>query len=307
LSDQNTRAKGLPYEISEAVVQVCGLGFWFRDPFIGFLRKAGISKQLIDRFEGESKYKMTRHILAELEGMGEDGWLIQRRLLTELCQLRKVPDENAQDAKKALEALRRLKELAIAHGELVEVDRTIAQQRVQEVKLRQEALHARQQKTAELRELFYELAKGTDLQARGYSLERLMGDLFTLNEIPYRPSYRTGVEQVDGHFNFEGFDYLVEARWRSGVPDHSDLAAFKSKVDGKIASTRGMFFSIAGFRPEVVSEFGRRAPTNVVLVAGEDLILILEGQVSLRDALLFKIRRAAQEGIMFAPLRERFN
>jgi len=43
-----------------------------------------------------------------------------------------------------------------------------------------------------------------------------------------------------------------------------------------------------------------------VLVAGEDLILVLEGQVSLQDALLYKIRRAAQEGVMFAPLRERF-
>lgn len=299
-------AKALPFEISEAIVQACGLCFWLWDPFRAFLRKAGIPKQLIDRFEGESKYKMTRHILGELDGMGDDGWLIQRRLLTELCQLRRVPDDNAPDPKKAMEAIRRLRQLAIEHGELVEADRTNAQQRGQEAKLRQEALVARQQKMAELRGVFYELAKGTDLQARGYSLEQLVGTLFTLNEIPYRPSYKTGVEQVDGHFNFQGFDYLVEARWRSGMPNHADLAAFKSKVDGKIASTRGMFFSIAGFRAEVVSEFGRRAPANVVLVAGEDLILVLEGQVSLQDALLYKIRRAAQEGVMFAPLRERF-
>src|SRR5436190_24179947 len=126
---------------------------------------------------------MTRHILAELEDMAEEGWLIQRRLLTELCNLRKVADQNVPDIKKAEAALRRLRQLAVTHGELVEADRSIAQQRVQEAKFRQEALEDRKQKTAQFREVFYELARGSDLQARGYSLERLVGDLFTLNEI----------------------------------------------------------------------------------------------------------------------------
>src|SRR5205823_14376527 len=142
----------------------------------------------------------TRHILAALAEMGDQGFLVQRKLLTDLCRLRKVPDPNCPDPQKALDALRRLKELAVDHGELVEAERHTARERASDARLGEQALQDRAMQTVHLREIFYELAKGTD--HRGYSLERLIGYLFTLNEIPYRPSYRTAVEQVDGHFNF---------------------------------------------------------------------------------------------------------
>jgi hypothetical protein len=124
-----------------------------------------------------------------------------------------------------------------------------------------------------------------------------------LFEIEYRKSFRTETQQIDGHFNFQGFDYLVEAKWRRDQPTEQELGAFKHKVDGKLESTRGLFVSIPGFRAEVVAQFNGRGP-NLILMDGCDLIHILEGRIDLRDAIRKKVERAAQEGIAFTRLCE---
>ncbi len=51
---------------------------------------------------------------------------------------------------------------------------------------------------------------------------------------------------------------------------------------------------------EVLAEAG--ALLNLVLMDGQDLALILEGRISLREALRTKLDRAAQQGILFYPL-----
>jgi hypothetical protein len=121
-----------------------------------------------------------------------------------------------------------------------------------------------------------------DPQARGYSLEDLLAELCEANEIQYRRPFKTQTEQMDGHFKFKGFDYLVEARWRREQPDLQDLGGFKTKVDKMISSTRGLFLSVVGFRPEVVNEIVKGVTSNL------------------------KVRKAAQEGIIYFPLSQRF-
>jgi hypothetical protein len=225
-----------------------------------------------------TRFKIARYILSdldssayrrlELDAMGDEGWEIQRRLVTELCQLRKLPDETVPDANAGLAALRFLKELARDQKLFVEQEQTDAEQRAQEARRQQAALAARAQKMAELRKTFEALAMAReDPQARGYSLEDLLAELFELREIAYRRSYRTPTEEIDGHFGFKGFDYLVEARWRRDPPTEADLAAFKGKVDRKIQSTRGPLVSIPGFRQEVVLRFTHGTTSNIVLMS----------------------------------------
>lgn len=297
----------LPFQVREAIVEVCGKAFWLKDPMKSLLLSAGVSPELYERYAEESKFKIARHILSELDAMGDEGWVIQRRLVTELCQLRKLPDESVPDPGAGLAALRFLKELALDQKIVVEQEQTEAEQRAQEARRRQAAFAARAQKMAELRKTFEALAMARDdPQARGYSLEDLLAELFELHEIAYRRSYRTPTEEIDGHFGFKGFDYLVEARWRRDLPTEADLATLKCKVDRKIQSTRGLFVSIPGFRQDVVLRFTQGTTSNIVLMDGQDLVLILEGHVSLGDALDLKIQKAAQEGIIYFPLAQRF-
>jgi len=263
----------------------------------------GVPEELYDRYGDESKYKLTRHVLSELDGMGDDGFLVQRRIVTELCKLRDVPDPAVPDRNAALQALRWLKELALDQRILVEEDRSVAEQKLQEARRRQAGFAARAQKMEELRTAYNAMATSReDPQERGYGLEDLLAELFEVHEIAYRRPYRTATEQIDGHFEFKGFDYLVEARWRSEPPSEADLAAFKTKVDKKLTSTRGFFLSIVGFRAEVVTDFTRGLSSNIVLMDGADLSLVLEGHISLIDALDMKIQKAAQEGIIYFPL-----
>lgn len=298
----------LPFEIREAIVQVFGKAFWMKDPLRAFVLGAGVPPDLFDRFRDEAKFKIARHLLSELDVMGDEGWAIQRRLLTELSRLKNIPDPTVPSREEALDALRALKELAAAHELAVDEERSSTDQRTAEARVKQAALLARQEKVQELRQAFYGMAAARDdPQTRGYGLEDLLGDLFDLNEIVYRRPYRTPTEQIDGHFAFQGFDYLVEARWRAERPTEADLGGFKLKVDKKLASTRGLFVSIVGFRPEVVMEFTKGTSSNIVLMDGEDLTLILEGHVTLHDGLDLKIQKAAQEGIVFFPLRQRFS
>jgi hypothetical protein len=297
----------LPFDIREAIIQVCGRAFWYKDPLRAFLASVGVPQQLIERFAAEAKFPMARHILAELDELGEDGWATERRLLTELCKLRRIPDEGVEDRDSALQALRHLKELAIDQRLMAEEERSAAQQRLADARRKQAGIAARAQKMEELRFAYAEMVTGKQTpQERGYSLEELLAQLFDVHEIAYRRPYKLTAEQVDGHFHYDGFDYLVEARWRAAPPTHTDLAGFKAKVDRKLDSTRGLFVSIANFRPEVVMEFTRASSANIVLMDGQDLSLILEGQVSLTDALQCKIAKAAQEGLIYVPLAQRF-
>lgn len=73
-------------------------------------------------------------------------------------------------------------------------------------------------------------------------------------------------------------------------------------MDTKLESTRGIFIAVQGIRPEVVAQSQGRG-CNVIFWDGADLVHVLEG-VDLRDAMRFKIEKAAQEGRAFVPLRE---
>ncbi len=82
-----------------------------------------------------------------------------------------------------------------------------------------------------------------------------------------------------------------------------EIGGFKTKVDSKLESTRGIFVAVQGIRPEVVAQFQGRG-CNIIFWDGTDLIEILEGLVDLRDGMRFKIEKAAQEGRAFVSLRE---
>ncbi|MDH7478570.1 MAG: restriction endonuclease [Syntrophomonadaceae bacterium] len=290
----------LPYQVIEAIIQVFGRSFHYKDVMSSFLLSSGVKKPLVEKYRNEYKYVWARKLLTEL-GETEEGCLTQRKILTNLCKLRNLPDPDVPDRTAGLDALRNLKQIAqelqlevIKEKEEVINRRAIKQQ---EQKLRNE----RAQKLEVLRTSFFNNLTSKSRQEAGYSLEDLLKDLFALFEIEYRPSYRTETQQIDGHFKFEGFDYLVEARWRKDIPDEDEIGGFERKVNTKLESTRGLFISVQGFRENVVQQFNGKG-ASIIFMCGRDLTLILEGHFDLSDALRAKIECAAQKGIVYYPL-----
>ena len=291
-----------PYEISQAMIQCFGKCFHYKDGVAAFMRQAGVNSSLIDKYRGEPKFVWARHVIGDL-GQTDHGNDVLRRMLTELCKLRKIPDEKVPDRDAALQALRELKDLAVSHDLYVEEKKAEGSQRQELAKQREKIVAERSSKLSELQKAFTQGLTSADRQATGYVLEDLLRELFGLFDIDYRKPYKTSVEQIDGHVNFGGFDYIIEARWRKDQPTEAEISGFQGKVERKLESTRGLFVAVQGVRPEVVNSFSGRG-CNIIIMDGFDLVQILEGRVDLRDALKFKIDKAAQEGRAFVTLME---
>ena len=148
---------------------------------------------------------------------------------------------------------------------------------------------------------FLALIAESDKQKRGYALERFLNELFFAHGLSPRGSFRIVGEQIDGSFEWQGFTYLVEARWRSKPADASDLLVLRGKAE-KSDWTRGLFISINGFS-DLVSEthrIGRKA--NLIAMSGHDLALILERHWSLVEAIRVKLRHTGESGEVYLPL-----
>jgi hypothetical protein len=303
-------AQPVPVEVVEAAVQVCGTAFHYKAQLRGVLVGSGVPGEMFDRWnaDGLNKWQIARHVLTDLGGRGAAGQAVVLRVVTELANMTK-PHPTAPDQHAGRQAIADLKALAAARRVLVDTDAAERAARRKEHDLRISTGKARQDAVAALSKRLADMAGSKESpQRRGYDLERWLADLFAAFELEYRPSYRSPHEQVDGAFDYKSFTYLVEARWRARLPDAGDLADFKMKVDGKLESTRGVFVSMAGFDQAVVDYFmgmARGARNNLLLVDGQDLALVVQGQVALPDALDYKIQAASQEGRWWAPLAAR--
>lgn len=215
------------------MVQCFGRAFHYKDGVAAFFPSAGVASPLIDQYRHEAKFIWARHVLTDL-GRTEEGCVAQRKVLAFLCSLRNVPDPKVPDRDDALAALRVLKELA---PDLDLVAREVAQKgddhrRVAEERARQ--VSDRAARLEGLKTTFTEALISPDRQRAVYTLQDLLQQLFLLFEIDHRTSFRTpgNVQEIDGHFHFQGFDYLIEAKWRSDQPTDGEIGSFKHKVDG---------------------------------------------------------------------------
>lgn len=290
----------LPYEIRNQMIQCFGTCFYYKDSMEAFLVFAGVPKSLVQKYKNLYKFTWIKAILNDLDQM-EDGPTIEKRILTELCKLRKLPDNGVSNTEIALKNLREIKLLAIEHDLFVEEERASVINKKKLAAQKARIIEERSLQLEKLRKAFMDGIVDPNRQQAGYSLEDILVELFSLFCIEYRKSYKISTQQIDGHFKFESFDYLVEAKWRADLPTEQEIAGFKRKVDTKLESTRGIFFSINGFRQEVVEAF--QGGGNIIFFSGEDLVFILEGMISLDEVLRIKIEKAAQEGIPYFEVK----
>lgn len=298
----NSAKQLLPYNVKNALIEVCGRAFWFKQPLFETFDRAHIPEECYLKYAQESKFTIAKKLLADLERMGDHGFLLQRRLVTELHKFRNLPDPKAPDKNAGIRALRILKEAINEHNLVLHEEEKIASKRAYNIDEDARKLSERKRKLKELNQEFKSLHCSSNRQDRGYKLERILYELFTIYEIEYRKSYRGDGEQIDGAFSFDGFGYIVESRWRKNAPNFDELMAIIGKVDRKIQSTRGFVVSIVGFDDEVLRRLRQARPAKLILMDGYDLTLILEERVSLTYALQEKVNRATQEGRMFFPV-----
>jgi hypothetical protein len=290
----------LPFEIRNQIIQCIGTCFYYKDNVESFFISCGIDKRIVIKHKDSYKFIWAKELLNDLDEI-PDGDILQRKILTELCKFRKLPDPDAQNPDVGLSNLRKLKELAIENKFEIEEERKEIKSRKNIAQEKEKIIEERAEKLKELKKTFQEGTINQNRAAAGYSLEDILERLFPLFELDYRKSYKTETQQIDGHFRYEGFDYLVEAKWRADQPNENEIGGFERKIETKLESTRGLFVSVNGFRNEVIKQFEGKG-SKILFMTGEDLFLLLEGRIDLKEVLKIKIEKAAQEGKVFIPV-----
>ena len=139
-------------------------------------------------------------------------------------------------------------------------------------------------------------------QPRGFAFEKFLKELFDINGMAGRNSFRVIGEQIDGSFEMLGEVYLLEAKWTSKPVDAADLRSFNAKVEDKSKWSRGLYVSDSGFSEDGLVAFGKG--NSLVCMDGLDICEMLQKNISLQEVLFKKVRRAGETGKPFVRLRE---
>ena len=126
--------------------------------------------------------------------------------------------------------------------------------------------------------------------------------MFDAYGLAARASFRLRGEQIDGSFVLAEQTYLLEARWRNAQVDVETLRAFNGKVEEKASWSRGLIISQSGFTADGLHAFGRGK--RVICMDGLDLHEVLSGRLHLADVIALKVRRAAETGMAYVPVRD---
>jgi restriction endonuclease Mrr len=211
-------------------------------------------------------------------------------------------DGGAEKAERARTAVLQLKRLVEPHGQ-VKKERDDLAERQKRAAEKLQANAAVRLKLEDIKQRYMELVMSTNLQARGFELEKVMYDLFELFDLDPKASFRNTGEQIDGAFALEGTDYLFEAKWQQEPVNAASLDSFAAKVRRKLENTLGVFLSINSFSQDGVDAHSSGGAV-VILMDGADLMAVLEERIDFVSLLLRKKRHAAQTGNIYLRFYE---
>lgn len=189
-----------------------------------------------------------------------------------------------------------------------QIDHLKQLQEIRDAKIKENARHRQRRAAAakrptrtlnELRDHYLGLASGQETrQRRGYLLEKILSELGKLAGLEITEAFRVEGEQIDGAIKYDGEHYIVEARWRDSSATTEAVYQFAQKVEGKMYG-RGLFVSINGYQESAIDALTKGKAIRTVFVDGEDIILVLERQISFVELLDRKIKAAQTKGRIY--------
>ena len=282
--------------------------YWYKSDLRSFLLATISDANLLSHINWEDyKINICGNLINYMQFHEETYQKDLLRLITEVVKIQDYShllkldggEKKAQQAKKAITALKDLSNTFLQQQESYEKIESIRRQKYEELLKNQELLN----KLNEINQVYFSLISSDDPINRGFKLEKVVKDLFVLFDLDPKASFRIVGEQIDGAFTFEKTDYLFEAKWTKELISIEDLDAFSGKLSRKLENTLGLFLSINGF-----SEDGIKAHTTgrklMILMDGSDLMAVLEGRIDLVELLYRKKRWASQSGNIYLRINE---
>ena len=282
---------------------------WPKKDIYAFFERHGCEKldlAVIDDFEAKSlsRSAMIDLMFTRLESRADSGLGPFRAMLQSLLSWSDFPpyyfdklkklDRN--EAQRNLDHLKQLQEIRDA--------------KIKEERKRRESVEAASQKVrrtlVDVRNEYLALHSGSlKPQARGYALERILSELAKLSRLEVTEAFRVNGEQVDGAVKYDGEHYLIEAKWQEAAANNEAVYQFAMKVDGKLYG-RGLFIAVNGFSDHVVRSIVHGKSLQTIFVDGQDLMLVIEGNLSFSQMVDKKVKAAQTKGLIYIhPLTEK--
>ncbi|EKZ0176821.1 hypothetical protein QRK73_002753, partial [Enterococcus faecalis] len=267
----------IPFEIQQQVIECFGRCFHYKNTVASFMKNCDIPEILISQWKDQPKFIWAKNVINELNET-EDGKILIRKIITEFYKMQNVPDE-VENRDLGILALKKLKRLAENNDLVVQYTRNNnyhQSKKDEEIKKRQMKINA----LANLKNEYFAQFGNKDVRNRGYIFEKIISNLFKINDIHFVDSYRNknNTQQMDGYFRFEGFDYLLEVKWENDAVNSAKIASLKQKVDTKLDATRGLFISVNGFREEVINDYSNK-DAKIIFMDGVEVVYILENRI----------------------------
>lgn len=296
--DQRLSAVAI-HALKEALCNI----FWYKSDLKSFLNVCFKDKVVVGSTDWTNYKRQIVSDIVDILYSDQDKYLGDiRRLIHEVCKMNNFRhleqlDDGTKKADEAKKAVGALKEIVEKHDTKIREEEEIAKKR-QETMARIQSSQAVLQKLESIKDTYFKLVSSSIPQQRGFELEKVLYDLFSLFDLDPKASFRNIGEQIDGAFTLEGTDYLFEAKWQKYLVGAADLDAFHGKINRKLDNTLGLFLSINGFSEDAVRihSVGR---STILLMDGVDLMAVLEGRVDFVSLIIRKRRHAAQTGEIY--------
>lgn len=151
-----------------------------------------------------------------------------------------------------------------------------------------------EERLKELKVAYKKIDNLTKNQDKGYAFEKWLMELFSLFGLNPRASYKTKTDQIDGSFELDGKEYLLEAKWTIKPTDKNIVDILFGKLDRTLIGTVGLIISKSGFNKNAIDVAKRHK--NLLLMSEKDLQVVFEGKKELGELIRNIRRRMAEEG-----------
>ena len=276
--------------------------FWPRRDIYSFFKDHDCTKsdlRVIDNFKERelSRATMVNQMFDQLVSRTDKGLGPFRAMLFSLIKWNRF-DPYYFDKLKKLD--RATAERNIGHLRQLQ---EIRDAKIKEDRKRRETKEAEKQRPindlSQLRDQFLHLHAGKlKPQDRGYAFEKILAELAKLEALEVTEPFKVHGEQIDGSVKYDGEHYLVEAKWQDKSSSNELVYQFAQKIEGKMYG-RGLFVSVHGFSDNVIESIVRGKAIKTIFADGEDLILVLEEQLSFREMIDKKVKAAQTKGLIY--------
>ena len=136
---------------------------------------------------------------------------------------------------------------------------------------------------------------------RGQDFEVLINDVLEDENLLIKRGYHTSdnkSEQIDGAIEIQNRIILLEVKWVKKNIAASELYAFIGKTESKLVGTLGLFISKEKLSDNFINAIVKGRKRNILLIHGEDIDLIFNEDVCIKDYLEYCIKRYSYDNLL---------